>query len=650
MKQILKVALLSALFLALLSSFFGAVGEGNGDDDADWTIMVYMVGSDLESNPNCQSGSADIGEMLSSVTPGTKLLLLIGGSKKWYCLPKAHGTQLYELENGELMLIQQLDTGGMGSADTLRALVEEGLRVANGGPTALVFWDHGYGPIEGFGDDRIAGNDRRLTLNEIVSAFRAVEGAHFTIIGFDACMMAGCETACLLAPYADYLLASQETEPEEGWNYEFLSGVDLDTDARTFGLLAIDAYNAACDEMGSTSQKQPYTLSLIDLSSVETLVSALDDLFEELTDCINGGELAAVNGKRMNSNGFGRIMLDVEYDLIDVREFASNYLETTNGASAVLDAMDKCVVFSTDDGTDSNTVKNGCAGGLSLYFPCYAGGETLRRWQAGLAELPLPLHWKSFMMGYPGAVASAQRVGGEVSVTRDGDVFSVELTEEEASVFHHLAYFVYRGSLETGYCPLFMAYDDALDGRTASIRYAGKCFMISNGEAEAPLVTIFRQRDERGDHYVSFAAATAWAQDPFAINVYSVSLRFEQASDTGEISYFAAFDEPGAQMMTGKQTSIALDRLSTFQVIYPRRLPPENEEVATPWTRWQSAKYKYSTELDVGHRDMNDDDTSDAKQLTIYESTLPEGEQYFIQIVVVDQYNYQRASEMIPLN
>lgn len=42
-------------------------------------------------------------------------------------------------------------------------------------------------------------------------------------IGFDACLMSSLEVASVLAPYADYMIASQETEPGWGWNYAFLS-------------------------------------------------------------------------------------------------------------------------------------------------------------------------------------------------------------------------------------------------------------------------------------------------------------------------------------------------------------------------------------------------------------------------------------------
>jgi hypothetical protein len=41
----------------------------------------------------------------------------------------------------------------------------------------------------------------------------------FDIIGFDACLMGSLEVLSMTAPYADYAVLSQETEPSMGWAY-----------------------------------------------------------------------------------------------------------------------------------------------------------------------------------------------------------------------------------------------------------------------------------------------------------------------------------------------------------------------------------------------------------------------------------------------
>ena len=45
-----------------------------------------------------------------------------------------------------------------------------------------------------------------------------------------------------MAPYAEYMIASEETEPTSGWNYRFLSGLEKDESGAETGQRIIDAY------------------------------------------------------------------------------------------------------------------------------------------------------------------------------------------------------------------------------------------------------------------------------------------------------------------------------------------------------------------------------------------------------------------------
>ena len=57
-----------------------------------------------------------------------------------------------------------------------------------------------------------------MTLDEIHSALTKAD-VDFDFIGFDACLMATYETAVMLEQHADYMIASEETEPGIGWYY-----------------------------------------------------------------------------------------------------------------------------------------------------------------------------------------------------------------------------------------------------------------------------------------------------------------------------------------------------------------------------------------------------------------------------------------------
>ena len=104
----------------------------------------------------------------------------------------------------------------MGDPLTLSSFLNYGFDFFPADSYSLILWDHGGGPVLGYGVDE---NFRDLlTLDELSEALEDSVGAHMTKlewIGFDACLMSSLEVASVLAPYANYMIASQETEP--GW-------------------------------------------------------------------------------------------------------------------------------------------------------------------------------------------------------------------------------------------------------------------------------------------------------------------------------------------------------------------------------------------------------------------------------------------------
>jgi len=80
-----------------------------------------------------------------------------------------------------------------------------------------VFWDHGGGSLTGVCLDEQHGGS--LTLPEIDEALSKA-GTRMDVVGFDTCLMATLENAQMMARHADYLVASEETEPGGGWAWD----------------------------------------------------------------------------------------------------------------------------------------------------------------------------------------------------------------------------------------------------------------------------------------------------------------------------------------------------------------------------------------------------------------------------------------------
>jgi len=276
---------------------------------AEWTIGIYMCGTDLES----ESGQAthNIMQMLEAEIPeNVTILLLTGGTRTWnprglssngYIEPSSEVTQLWKIDNEGMHLIK--DTGkqlNMGDPDTLVYFLETMLAEYPAKRLMLGIWDHGSGPL-----GRVAVDDFTfdgLGLLELTSAFKQVfekTGAiKIDLLGFDACHMSSMEIAMLLSPYAHYMVASAETAPGKGWNYAYwlnkLSKVNGNMEADVLGRHIIDGYAYYENNDGDWSQVKDLTLALVDLSKMDQLAEAFSEMaFELSTKVLSNDELYA---------------------------------------------------------------------------------------------------------------------------------------------------------------------------------------------------------------------------------------------------------------------------------------------------------------------------------------------------------------------
>ncbi len=184
------------------------------------TIMIYMNGSDLET----QAGEAteDIREMLASgIGENVNVIIQTMGTKEWQKYGISESTaQTYRLRNGNLELIRD----GLGQLDctvkdTLSEFIKYGKNAYPADRYLFLFWDHGGGPVYGFGYDEWQADNESLTIAEMSRAFAENSDIHFDMIGMDCCIMASVETCYALAPYCSYTLLSEDFESGLGWEY-----------------------------------------------------------------------------------------------------------------------------------------------------------------------------------------------------------------------------------------------------------------------------------------------------------------------------------------------------------------------------------------------------------------------------------------------
>ncbi|MCR5746872.1 MAG: hypothetical protein K6G03_04120 [Lachnospiraceae bacterium] len=191
------------------------------NDAGTVTVLVYMNGSDLESQG--AEATTDISEMLKAgVGDKVNVIIQTMGTKEWHDYDISSKTsQIYRVNGNKLELIEadlgQLDCTAPG---TLSDFIGYGKSHYPADRYMLVFWDHGAGPVYGFGYDEWNDDpEAALTLNEMTEAFSNNKDVKFDIIGMDCCIMSNLETCYALAPFCRYSILSEDFQSAIGWDY-----------------------------------------------------------------------------------------------------------------------------------------------------------------------------------------------------------------------------------------------------------------------------------------------------------------------------------------------------------------------------------------------------------------------------------------------
>lgn len=335
--------------------------------DSGWTILVYLCGTDLESD--YEAATVDLYEAISAqYSNDVHIVYQTGGTAQWSCGISNSSIQRYVNIDGDIEQVDELPAASMGEAETLADFVSWGIENYPAAKMGLVFWNHGGGSISGVCFDENYDSDS-LSLREIDRALNSVYDSmtdKFEFIGFDACLMSTLETANILVPYAKYMFASEETEPGGGWNYtdilNFLSQ-NPDADGAELGEMQCPSYYQHCID---NEDYEGATFAITDLSALDELLISFDKTAKEMYE---SGKLNDISRAIYGADNFGgnnrsegyTNMVDLKGLLTAVKPYAPNAADT-------LKKLENAVICGV------NGPQHRGAGGLSLYYPLAVQG------------------------------------------------------------------------------------------------------------------------------------------------------------------------------------------------------------------------------------------------------------------------------------
>jgi len=327
----------------------------------EWTILVY-VAADNNLEP---FGLQDVNEMEAANLPGNVNLVVQVDRSPFHDGSDGNWSEtrrgLIRRDNDPNAIGSALESIGernMGAGASLTEFIDWAASRYAAQKTMLVVWDHGGGLSGVAWDDTDQGDN--LGLAELREAIQASRIPHFDVVGFDTCLQGMVEQAFELGSVADVMVASEELEPGEGWQYtDWLNrlGRDPDMGAAQLGTAAVDSYVA------SLAGRADITMAATDLRQLGALESVLDRLVARVEGA--DGEDRARMGQALEALRNYPVSQPLDYR--DLGEFALRVVRDVadgglrDAAAAVAAQIDRMVL------AQGGTVPG--ATGLSVYLP-----------------------------------------------------------------------------------------------------------------------------------------------------------------------------------------------------------------------------------------------------------------------------------------
>ena len=378
--------LLWLLFAAALCAI-PALAEGGPsavrDSPAEWTVLFYMCGSDLESTNGYATGNLeeiakvaypleemiDVMESDAEIQPYVQIpdggrvnvAIQTGGCREWHAQALGMDISTKALQRWHydcyitddrpdgFFLDETLPLASMADPETLADFISWGAKNYPAEKYALVLWDHGDGSKTGLMIDELFKGDV-LYLDELSAALRD-GGVHFEAVLFDACLMANLETAWAVHDSANWMIASEELVAGKGtavdaWLQQLYFVPECD--GEMLGRWICDMTQIKCANDDNESAYQLMTWSVIDLSRIEQAVRIFDSFFEKVCEEFERSpDLVAQYAKCLfNIEQYGTGMENM-WDLSGIMyRYTYNMTLSSGLRYRILDSMMDTVVYS----------------------------------------------------------------------------------------------------------------------------------------------------------------------------------------------------------------------------------------------------------------------------------------------------------------
>lgn len=481
------------------------------------TVMVYMLGSNLESDYG--AASSDIDEIMKSKfdEDAVNVVIYTGGSTEWEN-PEISNEEnaIFEVNSKSINKIQTYDQKDMTKQETLQEFIDYTYDNYKSDLYDLILWDHGGGPIQGYGLDEVS-DSQSMGIDEINSAItgsKLGKNTKLEFLGFDACLMSSVEVAYALNDSAKYLVASEEIIPAFGWNYNFLSDISTKTTSIELAKSIVDSYFEYYNDLSAYYTQLGYkfnpdlTLAVTDLNETIQLVNDIDKLFANVEKNISVSNYSKVATNFSRATLYGYQGSDnTSYDLVDLYDLVSSIENDYDEAKVVLDQIEKSIVY------ERNNIKG--SNGLSVYFP--VRNKTYAKQLSNMYQnVKFSKNYKSFVDKYVTISKGSKLVNSNtkalIPIIEENKI-SIDLEDDLIENYQSAKYVIYRKLGDNQYMPVNISSDVIREGNKIYTEGTTKQLIVHPVLSSKPEGTIISPgwvtmlEQNRTDEYAVYAIA-----------------------------------------------------------------------------------------------------------------------------------------------
>ena len=323
--------------------------QTEGDQECEWNVLIYLCGTDLES----QSGAAtkNLLDIVATVPDDSvNLIVETGGAAQWDPAQKLG----FDIANDRLQrwyygkdgftLVDEAEDASMSDERTLSDFIQWSGENYSAKKNMLVLWDHGGGSNSGL----LVDENYDSSIMPVYALEKALcdGGTHFDLVLSDTCLMASLEMCQALAPYADYLAASEEVMAGDGTDYERWVQYVYDRpecSAVQLGKRICDYTQQYYTEANDSDTVGFFTMSLIDLSKTDAVAQTFNTFMREVADLVQDPDAfySYARATWYSENYY----LNTMYDLFDLSRRAESGGVSKNVTHALQDAVEDAVLY-----------------------------------------------------------------------------------------------------------------------------------------------------------------------------------------------------------------------------------------------------------------------------------------------------------------